>query len=84
MILIFFLLTDRQTDQQTYQPTDIATIELLSQLKIFSYAVKHPSENTISITLHQVDTHPQEKCDRPCNETVEAGITVHQCQKWEQ
>ena len=49
--------------------------------KVFKYADIHPSENTISITMQQLDTHPQEKCDRPCNETVEAGITVDQCQK---
>ena len=31
--------------------------------------------------MQQLDTHPQEMCDRSCNETVEAGITVGQCQK---
>ena len=38
--------------------------------KVFRYADTHPSENTTSITLHQVDTHSQEKCDRPCNEIM--------------
>ena len=49
--------------------------------KVFQYADTHPSENTISITLHQVDTHPQEKCDRHSNKMVGAGITVDLCQK---
>ncbi len=44
--------------------------------KVFKYADIHPSENTISITMQQLDTHPQEKCDRPCNELVGVGITV--------
>ena len=41
----------------------------------------HTSENAISITLHQVDTHPKEKCNRPLNEIVTAVITVNPCQK---
>ena len=49
--------------------------------KSFRYADTHPSENAILITLHQVDTHPQEKCDRPCNEIVGALITFNLCQK---
>ena len=46
-------------------------------VKVSKYVDTHPSENTISITLHQVDTHPQEKCDRPCNLIVGAVITDH-------
>ena len=49
--------------------------------KVVRYSDTHPSENTILITMQQLDTHPQEKCDTPCNETVEGGITVDQCQK---
>ena len=36
---------------------------------------------TVSITLHLVDTHPQENCDRPCNEIVGVVITVDLCPK---
>ena len=49
--------------------------------KVFRYGHTHPSENTISITMQQLDKHPQEKCERTCNETVEAEITVDLCQK---
>ena len=49
--------------------------------KVVRYSDTHPSENAILITLHQVDTHPQEKCDRPCNVIVGAVITVDPCQK---
>ena len=45
------------------------------------YSDTHPSENAILITLYQVDKHPREKCDRPCNVIVGAVITVEPCQK---
>ena len=45
------------------------------------YSDTHPSENAITITPHQVDIHPQEKCDRACKVIVRAVITVDQCQK---
>ena len=45
------------------------------------YSDTHPSENAILITLYQVDKHPREKCDRPCNVIVGAVITVDPCQK---
>ena len=41
----------------------------------------HPSENAILITLYQVDKHPREKFDRPCNVIVGVVITVEPCQK---
>ena len=48
--------------------------------KVFRYADTHFSENTTSITLHQVDTHFQKKCDTPSNKIVGAVITVDPCQ----
>ena len=45
------------------------------------YSDTHPSENAILITQYQVDKHPREKCDRPCNVIVGAVVTVEPCQK---
>ena len=63
-----FLLT--KSGVYNYNVIMRAVITVDQCQKVSRYADTHPSQNSISITLQQVDTHSQKKCDRPFNDIV--------------